>query len=99
MIQGSGTRGNVGDYIAESLPNITGFANGSMNQSGQFQQNVRNGCVETYNNGPGYITSQFTTSYVAADSFRVNASWSSSTYQDNASVQQNALLIQCCIKY
>lgn len=99
VIQGSGTRGNVGTYKTESLPNITGFAVGSTNQVGQFQQNARNGCVETYNKGPGYITSQFTTSIVAADSFQVNASWSSSTYQDNAPVQPNALLIQCCIKY
>ena len=29
----------------------------------------------------------------------LDASRSSSTYQDGASVQQNALLIQCCIKY
>lgn len=28
-----------------------------------------------------------------------DASLSTSTYQDNAPVQQNALLIQCCIKY
>lgn len=81
----------IGTIKDESLPNITGFAAGSTNQAGQFQQNERNGCVETYNNGPGYVTSQFTTFIVAADSFRVNASWSSSTYQDNAPVQQEAI--------
>lgn len=89
----TGFRNVVSDFVSESLPNIAGFATGSTNQVGQFQQNTRNGCVETYNNGPGYVTTQFSTSMVAADSFQVNASWSSSTYQDGAPVQQKAIQV------
>lgn len=95
MIQGSGTRGNVGTYKTESLPNITGKLRSSStadsDASGAFY----------------YITQPSGQGLMGADagllkwnSFAgLNASRSSSTYQNNAPVQQNALLIQCCIKY
>ena len=99
MIQGAGTRGVVGTYKAESLPNITG--------------NV--GCVGYDKNLPQtykHPSGAFFEKSIASTSvgFTVNPDWntvvsaldssrSSSTYQNNAPVQPNALLIQCCIKY
>lgn len=94
VIQGSGTRGNVGTYKSESLPNITSSANGfridptAQSQYGALSLEVSSGGATA---GGGV--------YIKAGVLSINASRSSSTYQNSAPVQQNALLIQCCIKY
>lgn len=95
MIQGSGTRGNVGTYKTESLPNITG-------------DGLKNTSVQGFNiseiSGAFTVTKTYTTGNPAGGTgtsgkVGFDASHSSSTYQNSAPVQQNALLIQCCIKY
>lgn len=93
VIQGSGARGNVGTYKTESLPNITGSfivtnMRGNLEPEGCFSS-------ENVNNVAG--TDGAATTRPAK--INLDTSRSSSTYQDNAPVQQNALLIQCCIKY
>jgi hypothetical protein len=95
VIQGSGTRGNVGTYKTESLPNITGTVSyvcidQTQNNLGVFTQYIRETNVNkntTTNGGENMVDLGF------------DASRSSSTYQNSAPVQQNALLIQRCIKY
>lgn len=95
VIQGSGTRGNVGTYKAESLPNI----------NGEFASYQADGILKPTNicKGVFYQGTQRGNSYVGkvdtGYDLGFDASRSSSVYQTNAPVQQNALLIQCCIKY
>ena len=98
VIQGSGTRGNVGTKKAESLPNITGSIDTGSSGTG----------TATYLKNP---LGAFNRRTINADwglksgnsndvfGLMFDASRSSSTYQDSAPVQPNALLIQCCIKY
>jgi hypothetical protein len=92
VIQIAGTRGSVGDTLNESLPNIkgniwAGDTYGSSiftSSSGAFQ----NGS----NTGWRTSTVQSTVSG-ASDTVTFDASRSSSTYQDNAPVQQDAYLL------
>lgn len=90
VLQGAGTRGTVGTELAESLPNITGsvdstgggagFANTSgalLSGTGTFKANASS------SGSYGGIT--FT--------LNMNASNSSSTYQDGAPVQPDAYLV------
>lgn len=90
----------MGTYKTESLPNIIGNT--------EFARNVTGGgWVGTYNpSGCFYQASTNTGNGLGSSSTNVtagvlgfNASISSSTYQTDAPVQPNALLIQCCIKY
>ena len=99
VIQGSGTRGNVGTYKSESLPNITGSIEAGDDANGSA----------LFRNGVGALSLIGRTSkrYASGNAgpaenrwgFIIDASHSSSSYKSNAPVQQNALLIQCCIKY
>ena len=59
---------------------------------------TQSGCIanEEVSNGYGIAA---TADRVLSSRSSIDASRSSSTYQNNAPVQQNALLIQCCIKY
>lgn len=81
MIQGAGTRGNVGTYKAESLPIPTHY--------------------HTFNIGNGEnVASAPDLGIPTGGTFNTNdAVGFSSPYSAGAPVQQNALLIQCCIKY
>lgn len=76
-----GCRNNVGGYVAESLPNITGDAGFTRNVSGDIT-------------GAFYPTSTNNTSVGGTGNTLTKASFdasrSSSTYQDNAPVQQRA---------
>lgn len=92
VIQGSGTRGSVGTYKTESLPNIKGDTTHQAN----YNKSPTVPFVNSANIRANTLGAQ---SYTNAYSLEFNASLSSSTYQDDAPVQQNALLIQCCIKY
>ena len=100
VIQGSGTRGNVGNYKSESLPNITGITGFARNTSGGGWVGTYNpsGCFyqASTNTGNGLGSSQ---TNVTAGVLGFAASNSSSTYQNNAPVQQAATVVQFCIKY
>lgn len=92
VIQGSGTRGNVGTYKSESLPNIK---NTTPIRIASNDQNVGEALyVDGKHQDTSYAGLGQNNVYLYFD-----ASRSSSTYQNSAPVQQNALLIQCCIKY
>lgn len=90
MIQGSGTRGNVGTKKAESLPNITGMI--GLQKQGQLAPTGAFYNATTRN-------SLICSAYQNVESIGFSANRSSNIYQDAAPVQPNALLIQCCIKY
>lgn len=96
VIQGAGTRGVVGTYKAESLPNITGNVR-KICEEYMLNGNLASGAFHGYTDAAGisFAASDST----AVGSFNFDASRSSSAYQDNAPVQPNAILIQCCIKY
>lgn len=87
VLQGAGTRGTVGSEIDESLPNIKGEGwniGGAQNSDwrGAFSANVTtrvNITSGSGNNGGGKLY--------------FDASNSSSTYQDNAPVQQDGYLV------
>lgn len=91
VIQGSGSRGNVGTYKTESLPNITGvvgFTDARTNYiSGAFTARSIGVANSAYSGNAQQYVADF------------SASSSSATYKNGAPVQQNALLILCCIKY
>ena len=95
VIQGSGTRGNVGTYKAESLPNITGRTSSIITSTSTVEANGalydKDGTITGTSAASGGIW--------AGIRWYFDASRSSPTYQTDSPVQQNALLIQCCIKY
>lgn len=87
VLQGAGSRGAVGTTINESLPNITGSAGvyywGAQTASGAFTKsastgNVRRGDTTTTSGAAGWV---------------LDASRSSSTYQNGAPVQQDGYLV------
>lgn len=75
-----GLRTNAGDYVAESLPNITGELNGST-----FQESVSGAFTST-----NYSTYGTSTGSLKYNNTTFDASRSSSTYQNDAPVQQRA---------
>ena len=86
VLQGAGTRGTVGTTINESLPNIKGEGwniGGASNNdwSGVFSSNISSRW--DFNSGQAN----------GAGKLYFNASNSSSTYQDNAPVQQDGYLV------
>lgn len=98
--QGRGSRGGVGSYLAERLPNIsgtTGFARG-VSGGGWVSTYNPNGCFyqASTNAGNGLGSSH---TDVTAGVLGFAASNSSSTYQNNAPVQQAATVVNFCIKY
>lgn len=93
VLQGAGTRGAVGTELAESLPNITGEFKvdpfdynglGVYGHEGAFTIKTYSGEVAAYSSTK---TLQSTTGA------ELNASLSSSTYQDGAPVQPDAYLV------
>ena len=94
VIQIAGTRGSVGDTLNESLPNITGEMQANGNISSSYGNDT------TGNTGAFYkknVSTSYGTGYVNEGQEKANyafdASLSSSTYQDNAPVQQDAYLL------
>ena len=93
--QGSGSRGTVGAYLAESLPNITGTISwlpprntvSLPEGTGAFAMKDLGSVATSGNIAAGGAEADF------------NASRSSSTYQDGAPVQQDAMVVNFCIKY
>ena len=85
--QGSGSRGTVGTYLSESLPNISGqFDSYSAKATGAFK---------ALNALMGNLNAQVP--YLYAKEF--DASLSSEVYKDNAPVQPAATVVNFCIKY
>lgn len=85
VLQGAGTRGSVGSTVNESLPNITGEF-GTLNNT-----NVQpTGCFDY---GTTSTRNQGGSSAIQANGITIDASRSSSTYQDDAPVQQDAYLV------
>lgn len=88
VLQGAGTRGSVGTTVNESLPNITGEFNcwwSTINTpTGAFigSNPTRNGASQGGDAGTEYY-----------DHITFNASSSSSTYQNDAPVQQDAYIV------
>lgn len=88
VLQGAGTRGAVGTTINESLPNITGNLHivgldGGYTATGAFSSTTT---ISNSYAGHNSKTTQI-------PDIRFNASNSSSTYQDNAPVQQDGYLV------
>lgn len=102
IIQGAGTRGNVGTKKVESLPNITGtlYNSNTTYQDVGLDDGVAFGAIKIETDSTPRLANQNTSGY---DNYNLgwsfNASRSSPIYQNDAPVQPNALLIQCCIKY
>ena len=101
--QGRGSRGGVGAYLEESLPNVTGsllniggtdalmqMTNGQISESGALY-------------GSSYEEKFFFSLSTSKNrmliGFSLDASRSSSTYKDNAPVQQAATVVNFCIRY
>lgn len=103
VIQGSGTRGTVGTYKAESLPNITGtfgLAGGwEITGSGTYSYGTPPSGVFRNITQANHFTGSHNANATGTGAISLDASRSSSTYQNGTPVQQNAILIQCCIKY
>lgn len=95
VLQGTGTRGAVGTTLNESLPNINGnfYALDYSGATGQTSSTY--GALNVNSRGTGSTTG--TVKDVANIGF--DASRSSSTYQDDAPVQQDALCIAYIIKF
>jgi len=92
VIQIAGTRGSVGDTLNESLPNIRGkLGNLSSDQSAQSTGAQSSGALYWSNTQSPTDTGGVGTRY-GYDPM-LDASRSSSTYQDNAPVQQDAYLL------
>ncbi len=103
VIQIAGTRGSVGDTLNESLPNIKGGIGASQGNPG-----ATSGGMAVFRDASGAFTgtanfqkcpASATTGWAGSASnlsipqISLNASNSSSTYQDNAPVQQDAYLL------
>ena len=93
VLQGAGTRGSVGTTVNESLPNITGTFGASFTQGNFF--NRGSGAFGSYreNNINTTVPQDSTAQYSNNNMWDFDASRSSSTYQDNAPVQQDAYIV------
>lgn len=85
VLQGAGTRGAVGTELAESLPNITG----RVTETYIWVGGKAEGAFELENG----LAIGGTGSDKTSKNIKINASRSSSTYQDNAKVQPDAYLV------
>ena len=95
ILQGAGTRGTVGNYVPESLPNIKGGITSDQSNRA-YRGNTGTGALYTEEGSAftGTANADFRSCGIFLD-----ASLSSSTYQDNAPVQQDAVCVNCVIKY
>lgn len=93
VLQGAGTRGNVGTTLDESLPNIKGKF-GSHDSKANYGWSFGEGCFQREQGTSSYrYTSTSDSNSDVAIKMTIDASRSSSTYQDNAPVQQDAYLV------
>lgn len=89
VIQIAGTRGSVGDTLNESLPNITGEMQAGIR--GLAVAPTMTGAFGSKTAGSVYYSND--ASNATNTTYDFDASRSSSTYQDNAPVQQDAYLL------
>lgn len=89
VLQGAGTRGVVGTILNESLPNITGYA--PTNYWAALADESPNNCCTTSEYSK--TATLLATGSIATNNWKIDASRSSSTYQDNAPVQPDAYLV------
>ena len=87
VIQIAGTRGSVGSTLKESLPNVKGSLDGYISN---VTYNKSNGALVYTRSGSANLGGGTGWNTGTVD---INASRSSSTYQDNAPVQQDAYLL------
>ena len=93
VLQGAGTRGSVGTSLDESLPNIKGKF-GSWDNKSNYGWNMGEGCFAREQGTSSYRYSSVSESNSdVAIKMTFEASRSSSTYQDDAPVQQDAYLV------
>ena len=85
VLQGAGTRGSVGDTLNESLPNIRG------NIGRMWGEGAYTGAL--YRSDQFYVNWIGSTNGGVGTTINIDASRSSSTYQDDAPVQQDAYLV------
>lgn len=103
VLQGAGTRGNVGTTVNESLPNITGEFDFEPNicTNIQTESNINvtdtpTGAFEVLYSSKVQVKATNTTlgsAWYHDTGISFNASLSNNTYQDNAPVQQDAYLV------
>lgn len=89
VLQGAGTRGVVGTTLNESLPNITGYA--PTNYWTALADESPNNCCTTSEYSK--TVTLLATGGIATTNWKIDASRSSSAYQDNAPVQPDAYLV------
>ena len=89
VLQGAGTRGVVGTTLNESLPNITGYA--PTNYWTALADESPNNCCTTSEYSK--TATLLATGGIATTNWKIDASRSSSAYQDNAPVQPDAYLV------
>ena len=88
VLQGAGTRGNVGTTVNESLPNIrAGII--TVSDWGGIETQITGAWGQIFTNSTNLNSGSTATEY----GINFDASRSSSTYQDDAPVQQNAYLV------
>lgn len=83
-----GMRDGVGNYVPESLPNITGEASSAGEDSSKLGSNGATGAFYSAQNGQVGSGTSGSSSYTIT--LGIDASRSSATYQDGAPVQQRA---------
>ena len=94
VLQGAGTRGSVGSTVNESLPNITGtYIGNSIFKATSQDSTTTTGAFERRTDLTSKNTNQSALSGSTGVGIGFNASLSSSTYRDNAPVQQDAYLV------
>jgi hypothetical protein len=99
VIQIAGTRGSVGDTLNESLPNVKGNLAvwgsygiwGLVSDASASDFNSQGGAFQTYSTG--WTEAVQTGKAEASEGVNFDASRSSSAYQDDAPVQQDAYLL------
>ena len=96
-------QGTPGTYGAESLPNITGYVVGTINQTelGWGESGYSSGALYGYNKGSDNTTypSSSGTHTGRNQGIQIDASRSSSTYQNNAKVNPDNAEILYVIKF
>lgn len=95
VIQIAGTRGSVGSTVNESLPNIKGGAQFGSITSISYPYAITSANGAFYSDDQGLVADVGVNSVDGYNrNFNFDASRSSSTYQDNAPVQQDAYLLR-----
>ena len=92
----------VGAYLAESLPNITGslYNANTVYQDVGLDSGVAKGAIRIETDSHSRQACGNVTGYDNNNlGWNFDASRSSSTYQNNAPVQQAATVVNFCIKY